>query len=147
MMPDDVVTIRPATAADAAPIAELLGQLGYPCEASAVPERLSRLGAGHDAAAIVAVLDGTVVGLATMHSRIVLHSADPVAQLTALVVPETRRGRGVGRALVAAADAWARERGAKRLVVTTALHREDAPRFYERLGFSHTGRRYARPID
>src|SRR5881397_1560051 len=124
MTPDDTVIVRPATAADSAPIADLLGQLGYPCEPSDVPDRLRRLGAGGDAAAIVATLDGAVVGLATMHSRVVLHSATPVAQLTALVVPETLRGRGIGRTLVDAVDAWARERGATRLVVTTALHRE-----------------------
>jgi len=146
-MTDHDVRTRAATAADAVPIAELLGQLGYPCAPSEVPERLSRLGAGGDAAAIVAAIGDTVVGLATMHSRVVLHSAEPVAQLTALVVPRAMRGRGIGRALVAATEAWARERGAKRIVVTTALHREEAPRFYERLGFTHTGRRYARPIE
>jgi hypothetical protein len=43
-------------------------------------------------------------------------------------------------------QAWALERGADRLVVTTALHRADAPTFYERLGFEHTGRRYVRRL-
>jgi GNAT superfamily N-acetyltransferase len=82
-----------------------------------------------------------------VHTRAVLHVARPVAQLTALVVPPEMRGRGVGRALVAEAERWGRARGADRLVVTTALHRADAPLFYERLGFDHTGRRYVRRFD
>ena len=56
------------------------------------------------------------------------------------------RGRGVGRVLVGVVERWAADRGADRLVLTTAVHRAEAPAFYERLGFEHTGRRYARRI-
>jgi len=140
------VAIRPAVADDAPELATLLAHLGYPADAAALPDRLLRLRAGGDDA-FVAVLDGATVGLATVHARAVLHVARPVAQLTALVVPPEMRGRGVGRALVAAAEQWARAQGAERLVVTTALHRADAPLFYERLGFEHTGRRYVRRLE
>lgn len=139
------VSVRRATDADAAAIAPLLGHLGYPASAPDLPERLSRLRAAGDDA-FVAEAEGRVVGLATVHSRAVLHHVLPVAQLTALVVPPDVRGRGVGRALVSEAEQWARERGADRLVVTTALHRAEAPLFYERLGFEHTGRRYVKRL-
>jgi GNAT superfamily N-acetyltransferase len=124
-------------------MAALLAHLGYPAAAADLPERLARLRAARDDA-YVASSFGEIVGLATVHTRDVLHNALPVAQLTALVVPPEMRGRGVGRALVDAAERWARERGADRLVVTTALHRAEAPLFYERLGFEHTGRRYVK---
>ena len=140
------VRIRAATDADAPAMAVLLAHLGYPADAAELPDRLRRLRAAGDDA-FVAELDGTAVGLATVHARVVLHVARPVAQLTALVVPPEMRGRGVGRALVTEAERWGRERGADRLVVTTALHRADAPLFYERLGFEHTGRRYVRRFD
>jgi GNAT superfamily N-acetyltransferase len=140
------LAVRPATPADAPVVAELLGHLGYPAAADAIPPRLARLRAKSDAEALVATLGPDVVGLATVHARDVLHHAAPVVQLTALVVPPERRGIGIGRALVAAVQAWAAERGADRLVVTTALHRADAPKFYERLGFEHTGRRYVRRL-
>jgi GNAT superfamily N-acetyltransferase len=140
------VKIRPATDADASVLASLLAHLGYPADAAELPERLRRLrSAGDDA--FVADVDGATVGLATVHSRSVLHAARPVVQLTALVVPPELRGRGVGRALVDEAERWGKARGADRLVVTTALHRADAPLFYERLGFEHTGRRYVKPFD
>ena len=111
-----------------------------------MPERLRRLRSTGDDA-FVAEVDGATVGLATVHSRAVLHAARPVVQLTALVVPPEMRGRGVGRALVDEAERWGRTRGADRLVVTTALHRADAPLFYERIGFEHTGRRYVKRFD
>ena len=147
MTPDDEsLEIRGATSADAPVLATLLGHLGYPADAAEIPERLERLCATGDDA-FVAVRDGAVVGLATVHSRAVLHAARPVAQLTALVVPPEQRGRGIGRALVARAEKWGRDHGANRLVVTTALHRAEAPRFYERLGFEHTGRRYVKVLE
>jgi len=142
-----VIDVRPARDDDAQAVAELLGHLGYPAPAAEIPARLARLRAGGDADALVAVADDRVVGLATVHARDVLHQARPFVQLTALVVPPEMRGRGVGRTLVSAVERWAASRGADRLVLTTALHRAEAPAFYERLGFEHTGRRYARRIE
>ena len=138
-------SVRRATDDDASALAPLLAYLGYPAAAADLPTRLARLRAAGDDA-FVAEVGSTIVGLATVHSRPVLHHALPVAQLTALVVPPEMRGRGVGRALVTVAEQWAREHGADRLVVTTALHRAEAPLFYERLGFDHTGRRYVKRL-
>ncbi|HEX7980658.1 MAG TPA: GNAT family N-acetyltransferase [Gemmatimonadaceae bacterium] len=140
------IDVRSARDDDAAAVAELLGHLGYPAPPAEIPARLARLRARGDAETLVAVADGRVIGLATVHARDVLHHARPVVQLTALVVPPEMRGRGVGRALVRVVERWAADRGADRLVLTTALHRAEAPGFYERLGFEHTGRRYARRI-
>ena len=140
------VKIRPATDADASSMASLLAHLGYPADPSEMPERLRRLRSMGDDA-FVADVDGTAVGLATVHSRAVLHSARPYIQLTALVVPPEMRGRGVGRALVAEVERWCKAHGGDRLVVTTALHRADAPLFYERIGFEHTGRRFVKRLD
>lgn len=106
-------------------------------------------GEGRAPVAIRPAVGDDAAELATLlaHLGYPLHAARTVAQLTALVVPPEMRGRGVGRALVAAAEQWARAQGAERLVVTTALHRADAPLFYERLGFEHTGRRYVKKLD
>jgi GNAT superfamily N-acetyltransferase len=141
-----VIDVRAARDDDAPAVAVLRGHLGYPASAADIPARLARLRARGAAVSLVAVADGRVLGLATVHARDVLHHAHPVVQLTALVVPPDVRGRGVGRTLVTAVERWADARGADRLVLTTALHRAEAPRFYERLGFEHTGRRYARRI-
>jgi GNAT superfamily N-acetyltransferase len=75
------------------------------------------------------------------------HDAAAMAELIGhLVTSPSMRNRGVGRALVDVVQSWALERGAEKLVVTTALHRVEAPRFYERLGFEQTGRRFVKRL-
>ena len=59
--------------------------------------------------------------------------AGRLAFLQELYVDESARGTGVGRALMAAFDAWARERGAA--VEALGTSRAGAMAFYERLGF------------
>ena len=56
-----------------------------------------------------------------------------LAFLQELFVDEAVRGGGVGRALMEAFDAWAREHGA--VVEALGTSRPHAKRFYERLGF------------
>ena len=87
---------------------------------------------------------GAPVGFATTHLVVVLHQDQPVGMLTALIVSPRHRGRGIGRRLVQAAEAWATAQGAYRMTVASGLHREGAHRFYERLGDEHTARRYAK---
>lgn len=143
-MTTTAVQVRDAETSDAEALARLCTQLGYPAEPASMPARLARLDAAGDARALVATEGGNVLGLATVHLRHALNHAAPLAQLSLLVVDERARGRGVGRTLVAAAEAWARERGCHRMIVTTALQRSDAHAFYERIGYAHTGRRYGR---
>jgi GNAT superfamily N-acetyltransferase len=51
-----------------------------------------------------------------------------------LAVDPERRSQGIGKALLDAAKAWARERGATHLELDSAEPRTDAHRFYEREG-------------
>jgi GNAT superfamily N-acetyltransferase len=60
-----------------------------------------------------------------------------------LVVDPARRSEGIGTALLDAAKAWAKQKGATHLELDTALGRSDAQRFYERddptaKGFSYS---------
>ncbi len=139
-----IISVRDAVPADAEALARLCRQLGYPTAADVMPRRLAKLASDSNARAIVAASEELVVGLATVHVRYTLNHEAPIAQLTLLVVDEQQRTRGIGRSLVEAAEQWARSRGAKRIVVTTAVHRTDAHLFYEKLQFTHTGRRYGK---
>ena len=110
-----------------------------------MPARLDRFAADPRAAAFVAERDGTLLGLITVHMRFTLNHEAPIAQITLLVVDESARSAGIGRALVTVAEGFARDRGAGAVAVTTlALDRTVAHGFYERVGFKHTGRRYAK---
>jgi len=140
-----VLTIRDAGAADAEAIANLLSQLGYSTDAGLVPARLERLAIVGDRV-VVAEADGEVAGLAHLQVTPTIEHDRPVAKIGALVVEESHRGTGVGRALVDALEVEARGRGCDVLFLTTAERRDDAHLFYERVGFAHTGRRYSRTL-
>jgi GNAT superfamily N-acetyltransferase len=60
------------------------------------------------------------------------------ALIEAVRVRSDRRGSGLGGQLVRWAIGTARERGAAMVQLTTDASREDAHRFYERLGFAAT---------
>ena len=137
------VTIREARPDDAAAIARLLGQLGYPTDAEAVRRRLGRLG---EDLLVLAEVNGAIVGLAQLHVSPAIEYDRPAAKLAALVVDEAQRETGVGRALVSAMETEARSRGCELLFLTTSEHRTDAHTFYERVGLEYTGRRYAKRL-
>lgn len=139
--------VRDARAEDAEAMSRLCEQLGYPAQSGAMPQRLIRLQRDPNARALVADAGEGPVGLATIHLRHTINHEAPIAQLTLLVVDESQRSRGVGRALVEEAERWARAQGCHRIVVTTALQRAGAHAFYERIGYRHTGRRYGKDFD
>lgn len=140
--------IRPAAANDAPAIAALVEQLGYHSTVSEIEERIARLGAAPNDLLLVAESAGVgVVGVLALNYRLSLHRQRDIATITSLVVDERRRGAGVGARLVRAAEREARERGCGQVQVDTHNRRDDAHRFYERIGFEHTGRRYVRKVD
>ena len=131
--------IRPACDGDADRLAFLTTQLGYPAHPSDLLERLHRLSGGFDHQVLVALVEGEVMAWAQVGRTLTLESGEQ-AELLGLVVDEAWRGRGVGAALVAAAEAWARSRGLGRLRVRTNVTREATHQFYRRLGFEEAKR-------
>ena len=141
------VVIRPPRPTDSAAIASLMGELGYPAWPEEIPARLKELALDAKSSAMwVAELDGRAVGIATARKFPAIHQSAPVVWLTVLVVAESARGRGVGTRLVNEAEEWAREQGARRIALTSALHREEAHDFYKRLGYEQTGVRLAKVL-
>src|SRR2546423_4126237 len=140
------LTIRPALAADAPALASMLDQLGYPTEASEIPKRLERMAERIGTTVFVAERAGSPVGVVTVHLFTALHTSEPVAWLTALVVEQSARGTGVGSALVQRAEEWAARHGASRLALTSALRRTEAHQFYKTRDYVHTGVRLAKEL-
>lgn len=137
-------SVRRAAGTDAAAIAELSTQLGY---SSAEPQAAARLGALQDhpdIRAYVAEQDGRVVGFIGLMVFPAFHRDGLHGYITALVVDEKVRGSGAGAALLAESEAWFAERGVKRVNLTTALHREAAHGFYEKRGYTFTGKRFTK---
>jgi GNAT superfamily N-acetyltransferase len=133
--------------ADAPAISELLGQLGYPAPVPEIPQRLRALSDFPSAAAFVATdRYGEVVGVVTAHLIPSIHDNEPVAWLTTLVVLEDARGAGIGSALVAYVEKWALDHGARRLSVTSGIHRKATHAFYEKRDYENTGLRFGKNL-
>jgi ribosomal protein S18 acetylase RimI-like enzyme len=126
--------IRPMRVGDAKAVAILATQLGYPSSEGQLTERIPRVLERGDVAALVAEDSGTVVGWTHVELRRTL-VGDREAQIMALVVDERCRGRGIGSALTAEAERWAREHGADVVRVGSRTTREGAHRFYQREGY------------
>jgi len=80
--------------------------------------------------------DGAFVGICTVYLDIVSVRFGPRAWVEDLAVHPDRRSEGLGKRLLDAAKAWARERGATHLELDSGVGRLDAHRFYEREGAS-----------
>jgi GNAT superfamily N-acetyltransferase len=141
------VTFRDATAADRSAIARLLEQLGYPADADHIPARLTRIQDSGRGRVLVADNGSRVVGVASAELVTSIAYAEPVLMVTAFVVDGTVRRQGVGRRLLAAIEAFGRERGCNKAVVTSAERRADAHAFYTGLGWAYTGRRFGKGLE
>jgi predicted N-acetyltransferase YhbS len=135
----DSITIRQARPEDAPALGDLLTQLGYPTDAAQIPDRLEKIHARPGTTVLVAEHGGRVVGVVTVHLFSAMHTSEPAAWLTALVVDESVRGKGVGSALVQRAEQWAIQQGARTLSLTSALRRKEAHEFYKSRDYEHTG--------
>jgi GNAT superfamily N-acetyltransferase len=63
-----------------------------------------------------------------------------------LVVADRASRHGIGRALIAAADAWARDHGLRNLTLHTGAFNTNARAFYAALGFTEEEVRLTRPL-
>jgi predicted N-acetyltransferase YhbS len=97
-------SLRPASPGDAARIAKLLTDEGYPAGPSDIVERLERF-AGHDGVVLVAEAGGEAVGFVAAHLVPRFEHDDQVLRILALVVDPGIRDRGVGRQLMDAMEA------------------------------------------
>ncbi len=108
--------VRRARVGDAAEMARLAGQLGYPMSAAEMGRRLEVLLASERHCLAVAAYAKRLSGWMHVEHRFSLEGGDR-AELMGLVVDAAARRRGVGRALVDAAERWALSRELSSLTV------------------------------
>lgn len=144
-MPPSSIVIRPARPSDAAALCALLAELGFPADETTTAQRLRALERAGETV-LIAVVDDIPSGFASVHATPVLHRPTAVGRITALLVTSRMRGRGVGRALVEAAEEWSRQRGCALMEVTSNFRLTQAHEFYHHLGFETTSVRFAKPL-
>lgn len=79
---------------------------------------------------LLAYLDGKPAGCVALRDL-----GDGICEMKRMFVPETFRGRGVGRALAERIIAEAREAGYRAMRLDTSRRQSEATRLYERAGF------------
>lgn len=104
-----------------------------------------RLVAGEDVHGLAARLDGKVVGIAhyLFHTTIWTPTA---CYLQDLFTDPEARGKGIGRALIDAVAAKARQRGATRYYWMTQHHNATARALYDKVARHHGFIRYEYPL-
>jgi ribosomal protein S18 acetylase RimI-like enzyme len=142
-----MVIVRDAHDDDAEALAPLLATLGYPTTADMARTRCRALLATDVTARIlVGVVDGRVLGVATLHVTPVVHRPTGVGRITALVVLPEAQGSGVGRRLVEASERHFEAEGLERIEVTSGVSHRDAYDFYRHLGYQDHGVRFAKAL-
>lgn len=132
--------IRPARPSDAAEIARLSHELGYPATADQLRARLAELlGSSRCLVAVAEAGEGgredRLAGWIAVERRLSLESGEG-AEITGLVVAASSRRTGVGAALVATAERWVREHGLASVRVRSNVVRPESHPFYRRLGYA-----------
>jgi GNAT superfamily N-acetyltransferase len=138
--------IRPAVLEDAPGIAALLVALGYPCTADEAVLRLMHLRDEPEQQLWIAEEHGEAIAMIAMDVRYYLPLGARTCRITALVVLDAFHGRGIGKRLLREAEIKARQAGASRVELTTALHREQAHRFYLACGYENASLRFVKRL-
>ena len=147
-MKNQELKIRLAKIADAAWLAELSGQLGYPATAAQIRRRLQGIRPAAQHALFVAeTKEDGVIGWVHVSKQPLLE-VEIRAEVNGLVVAEGHRSLGAGARLLMAAEDWARKHGCKSMSVRSNVTRERAHQFYERNGYEHykTQKSFRKPL-
>jgi GNAT superfamily N-acetyltransferase len=145
------IAVREGRPEDWPAVAALLAELGRPeALGTDLEDDLRRVYERYldrpDTVALVAEVDGRVLGFCDMELRTRLNFAEPQAWIPDLVVEEAERSRGAGRALLARAEEIARERGCWGMSLESATWRDRAHAFYVREGWTDSGKAFSKPL-
>jgi len=123
------VILRHATEADAKHVVSLLAELGYPSTEADVHDRLCHSLHGQTSCFLVAQSASDVIGLISAELVPYFPNGSTICRVTGLVVSSQHR-----------------EHQCSGIEITSAEHRLEAHRFYQRLGFCRTSFRFFRAL-
>lgn len=138
------MTIRKATLHDALKIQQLLDQLGYPNlnEGDVISNIKSHTKEGYSL--LVVELDHSVVAFIALHWFDLVHWKEKMGRISSFCVDERFRSKGVGKALLQAAEQLLAEKGCAKIEVTSNERRTKAHQFYLDLGYVEDSKRFVK---
>ncbi|MBQ9941829.1 MAG: GNAT family N-acetyltransferase [Christensenellaceae bacterium] len=132
-------TVRPAQAGDGKELSRLLGELFPPAPLpGAAEEAIAELAADPNALLLVAALpDGTLAGTAVgMACRDMCGACKRFLVIENVITCPRQRGKGIARAIFNELEAFAHRRECTYMLLVSGNEREEAHRFYEKMGFA-----------
>jgi GNAT superfamily N-acetyltransferase len=162
--PRPTVEIRPVTLDDLEPLIDIYldtarhhaaidPEVFHVPDRGAIAVRLRRRidGRGVTGEYVAAIVDGVMAGSASVDladppSAGNMARSVPTAEFGVSVV-DGFRGLGIGRALIAACERWAAERGVERMILTVASANDGAIRLYHELGYRDFDRAMLKALD
>ena len=128
------IKIRKVETGDAEAVRDISTEgLGYSCDLALVQKKIDGLDAEREAV-FVAVADGGVVGYIHIERYDVLYF-ETMANVLGLSVFKAYHKMGIGKALLFAAEDWAKQNDIKMMRLNSGMNRTDAHGFYEHLGY------------
>jgi GNAT superfamily N-acetyltransferase len=140
-----LMIVRDARSNDTPGLARLITSLGYPATADQIQGRLAQMRPG-TYRTLVAEDGGILTGFIGLLTLPVYEHDAPIGWILALCVAEDRRGRGIGRALLNAADEHYRAQGVVDVRLHSGFQRDGAHEFYEKMGFDKSGYRFKKRL-
>ena len=128
--------IRECLLMDADQIYELnCSEMGYDYPKEETRQRIKDILASEHDKIYVAELDGSVVGYVHANDYNLIY-APAMKNIMGIAVSNKHKRIGIGKALLTAAEAWAKADGAKGVRLVSGASRKEAHMFYERCGYS-----------
>ncbi|MEO1133664.1 MAG: GNAT family N-acetyltransferase [Cyanobacteria bacterium J06639_1] len=108
---------------------------GQPSDVAAAEQFLAARLGRQDSCIFVAIADIAPIGFAQLYPSFSSVSIKPIWILNDLYVAASQRGQGIARELMEAAEQFARESGAVRVVLSTQIANHVAQNLYESRGY------------
>lgn len=140
------LVIRDAQLSDAPKLAVLMCELGYKTTPAEMKTRLKSILSNPAYKTFVAAVDDRICGMIGTLAHSTYEHTDSSGRILALVTSSTMRRRGIGVALVAAAESAFNRSGITRIALDTRLARKGAHKFYEELGYERNGWRFVKKL-
>lgn len=129
--------IRPARLEDAERLQSInLAALGYDFSPAGTARRLQSVLARPSDCLLVCEVDGRVAGYIHLADYEAIY-CESFKNVLALAVDPAFQGRGLGRMLIEAGEAWAQSCGCAGVQLSSGMDRTGAHAFYRRVGFAH----------